>query len=291
MEQPDASRYSIWSCQACAVEKPGTAHQKRQTFCSVTCYAANKKNFITGKLNPNYRGGCEKTCLSCKSTFKSYVKSRKFCSTKCYWDTKGKDKTQVAPKQKQTANYKTCVYCSSNFKCAKSIKKITCSQKCSVLFRENKVKVNTSCCLRCGQSFISYPSSQRKYCSYKCHLDNGGAFKAGLAAAKATMKYGPKRDANHAELFSILRKYCAVYDVSTSGMGIPDGLAWINGAWHLFDIKNPKTGYGKRGLNAIQKKWLSQAQGGPIYLLYTAEEAELFATGKFDGLKFELPET
>ncbi len=100
------------------------------------------------------------------------------------------------------------------------------------------------------------------------------------------MKYGPKKDANHNEVMGEMRKYCAVYDMSTAGMGLPDGVAWINNAWHLFDIKNPKTGYGRRGLNKVQKKWLETWAGGPVYLIYTTEEAARFAQGQFDGIKF-----
>jgi len=109
-----------------------------------------------------------------------------------------------------------------------------------------------------------------------------------MASAEATLKYGPRKDANHNEVIAEMRKYCAVYDMSTAGMGIPDGVAWINGAWHLFDIKNPKTGYGRRGLNKVQKKWLETWAGGPVYLIYTEEEASLFAQGKFDGIKFAI---
>lgn len=272
---------------SCKVEKPANAHQLRQKYCSVTCYAKEKKK-LTGELNNNFRGGNEKKCAFCNGTFCSYVKQKKFCSLDCYWSSKKEQKPKQQDKIKKPLQYKICAYCGISFRCFKTSNKVTCSTKCSIANRSDS-KV-TKKCLTCSIEFKSYPSSNRIYCSYKCHLDNGGAFKAGLAAAKATMKYGSKKDANHAEMFAVLKKYCAVYDVSTSGMGIPDGLAWINGAWHLFDIKNPKTGYGKRGLNSIQKKWLSQARGGPVYLLYTVEDAENFATGRFDGLKFEVPE-
>lgn len=279
--------YGVWKCLSCHVEKTATSHQKRQKYCSIKCYSEERKK-LTGSLNPNYRGGNSKECSRCKKTFYSYVKQRLFCSLECYWSRNKKQKLQQKEKIKNTPHHKNCVQCGKSFRCWKTSNKVTCSPACSLAYRSD-TRV-TKKCLTCWVEFKSYPSSKRKYCSYKCHLDNGGAFKAGLAAAKATMKYGSKKDANHAEMFAVLRKHCAAYDVSTSGMGIPDGLAWINGAWHLFDIKNPKTGYGKRGLNPIQKKWLSQAHGGPIYLLYTVEDAERFATGKFDGLKFELPE-
>lgn len=145
-----------------------------------------------------------------------------------------------------------------------------------------------SLCVQCGSRFKSYPKDKRTYCSYECFVRSGGPFRAGLAASAATLKYGPKKDANHNPIMAALRKHCAVYDTSSAGCGIPDGIAWIKEEWHLFDIKNPKTGYGNRGLNKVQRKWLNQSSGGPIYLLYTEEEAERFAQGDFAGIKFEI---
>lgn len=101
------------------------------------------------------------------------------------------------------------------------------------------------------------------------------------------MKYGAKRDANHNEIFEEMRKHCPVLDMSAAGHGLPDGIAGINGALYLFDVKNPKTGYGRRGLNAVQKKWVEQWKGSPVYLIYTVEEAARFARGDFTGIKFE----
>lgn len=280
-------RYGLWKCASCASEKLATAHQRRQKYCSRSCYSKEKPSNVIGQDNPNYRGGCSKTCNFCGGTYESYVKGRKFCSKKCHVGHIHASKKVGFAKPKKEAQKKSCAYCHILFKCNKSSSKTTCSPSCSSMLKVSKETIQA--CAMCGANFKSFLSQKRKYCSYKCHLDSGGAFRAGMAAKKATMKYGPKKDANHNELMLVIRKHCAVYDVSTSGMGIPDGLAWINGAWHLFDIKNPQTGYGKRGLNPTQKKWLSQDKGGPIYLLYTIEDAEKFATGNFDGLKFEVP--
>jgi endogenous inhibitor of DNA gyrase (YacG/DUF329 family) len=142
-------------------------------------------------------------------------------------------------------------------------------------------------CKQCGAEFTAYRSSKRMFCSYACHLASGGALRAGFAAAKATMRYGAKKDANHVEIMSVIRNGCAAWDLSNAGCGVPDGVAWVSKAWRLFDIKNPKTGYGKRGLNKVQKKWISQYQGGPVYLIYTTEEAKRFAAGELAGLKWE----
>jgi hypothetical protein len=101
----------------------------------------------------------------------------------------------------------------------------------------------------------------------------------------ARLKYGGKRDANHQEIFDVISKFVAVKDLSAAGFGVPDGLAWINGGWQLFDVKNPKTSYGKRGLNIRQKKWADDWRGGPVYLIYTVEDAESFALGDFSKIK------
>jgi hypothetical protein len=139
-------------------------------------------------------------------------------------------------------------------------------------------------CLQCGAGYHAYAKG-RMYCTYQCSLNAGTATKAGQESAKAIMKYGAKKDANHNEIFDELRKHCAVYDLSSAGCGLPDGIAWINEAWHLFDVKNPKTGYGRRGLNPVQKKWIEQWEGGPVYLVYTADDARELGKGNFDAIK------
>jgi hypothetical protein len=146
-------------------------------------------------------------------------------------------------------------------------------------------------CPQCGTLFHIYPSQDKRvYCSYACHLKSGGALRAGLASKRARMKYGAKKDANHNEVFDEMRKHCAVYDFSAAGCGLPDGIAWTGGQWRLFDVKNPKTGYGRRGLNKVQKKWLAQWKGGPVYLIYNEEEAARFGRGDFEGIKVVTPE-
>ena len=104
------------------------------------------------------------------------------------------------------------------------------------------------------------------------------------------MKYGAKKDANHDEVFEAIRKHTAANDFSSAGRGIPDGVAWIDGGWQFFDVKNPETSYGKKGLNKLQKDWASKWNGGPVYLIYTAKEGEQFARGDYKGIKCYPPE-
>jgi hypothetical protein len=146
-------------------------------------------------------------------------------------------------------------------------------------------------CIQCGSIFSFSPSQRRMFCAYQCHLDSGGAFRAGVASTKARMKYGAKKDANHTEIFNAIKEHCAVYDLSSAGGGVPDGVAYVNSTWQLFDVKNPKTGYGRRGLNPVQKKWVANWRGGPVYLIYTPGEAKEFALGNFCDLKVVTPES
>lgn len=252
--------FGVWKCAQCDTEKAATVHQLRKTYCSKECMAIAYSSRMAGAVNPHYSNAGERICTHCGGRYKSYNKTRKFCTRACHLHSKPKVVKQPIAKRVVVAP----------------------KVKSPRVLRSTEIA-----CIKCGASFRKYPSQTRLYCSYKCHLDSGGAFRAGLAASKATMKYGPRKDANHNEIFDELRKHCPVYDISTTGRGLPDGLAWINKAWHLFDVKNPNTGYGKRGLNAVQKKWIQQWPGGPVYLIYTADEASRFGRGDFTGIKRE----
>jgi hypothetical protein len=229
--------------------------------------------------NNAYRNAGHKTCLECGNGFHSYNKTRKYCGLKC--------SAMAARVRREIA----CVECGSLFLPNVDARKycsVSCAKKarprvCGYVKRPRAV--HSIACENCGKICVVSPSQHRKYCSYKCHLDSGGARRAGDAAAMAKLKYGPKKDANHTEIFQAIEVFTAVKDLSNAGCGIPDGIAWVNNGWHLFDVKNPKTGYGKRGLNSRQKQWADDWRGGPVFLIYTVEEAMRFARGNFDGIK------
>ena len=228
--------------------------------------------------NNAYRGAGVKTCKNCGTSFHNYNSKAKFCGSECYI----KNRTFLVEIP--------CPQCSRMFKPHTSTVKfctITCANKSrakSPKPQRQKRKPHITKCIGCGVRFSSSPSRNRKYCSYQCHIDNGGAQRAGDAAAMAMRKYGAKKDANHNIIFDMIGKLTAVYDLSSAGCGVPDGIAWCGGGWQLFDVKNPNTRYGKRGLNERQKKWANDWRGGPVYLIYTVEEAEQFARGRFDGI-------
>jgi hypothetical protein len=143
-------------------------------------------------------------------------------------------------------------------------------------------------CQQCGKTCMVSPSlKKRRFCSYKCHLDSGGAKRAGLAAAKARTMYGSRKDANHAEIVDAMRKAgLAVLDISKMGRGVPDLIVSIPphaiGKTVLADIKNPKTRYGQKGLNGLQKKFADEWQGSPVYLVRTIEDVLNMAAGRLD---------
>lgn len=101
-----------------------------------------------------------------------------------------------------------------------------------------------------------------------------------------TRKYGAKKDANHGAMVGAFKKIGAhVLDLSSMGSGVPDLVVWCARRWVLVDIKNPKTGYGRRGLNKNQREWADAWQGGPVYLVATIDDVISLVTGRFDLVK------
>lgn len=230
-----------------------------------------------------------KTCKRCGTRFKSYDKSRIYCTHKCYGDDRAEKYCAVCnvalgPKRRHNKTCsRQCMMKLPNMRPKKQL--VTAKSGREYRYNPRPRTPNISKCGQCGQEYKASPSKDQKYCSYPCFLASGGAIRAGYAAAMAKSKYGAKKDANHNEIFEMIGKFTAVKDLSAVGCGVPDGIAWVNGGWQLFDVKNPKTGYGKRGLNARQKKWSDDWRGGPVYLLYTVEEALRFAKGDLENIK------
>jgi hypothetical protein len=99
------------------------------------------------------------------------------------------------------------------------------------------------------------------------------------------MKYGNKKDANHAVIIQAFEKFgCPVLDLSSMGCGVPDLLISCRSELHLVDIKNLQTGYGRKGLNKRQQKWALEWQGGPVYLIHSIEEVADFVAGRLEKI-------
>lgn len=100
------------------------------------------------------------------------------------------------------------------------------------------------------------------------------------------MRRAAKRDTNHKEIVDALKRLGAdVLDLSAMGCGVPDILTWSRGEWHLCDIKNGETAYGRKGLNPRQTRWAGEWRGGPVYLLYSVDDAKALVEGRFEALK------
>ena len=241
--------------------------------------AAKVDRFGVDTTNNAYKAAGVRTCEQCGGEYHSYNKARKYCGLTC----RSKAFTRLGGRP--------CLHCGLQFK-PNTEKRKYCSVECNKaakpktsFYVPRPLPRTFSACLECGTQFQHAPSHARKYCSYACFITSGGAQRAGDSAAMAKRKYGAKRDANHTTIFGAINAITAVKDLSNAGCGVPDGLAWVNGGWHLFDVKNPQTGYGRRGLNQRQKSWADDWRGGPVFLIYSPDEAIRFARGDFDGLK------
>lgn len=86
--------------------------------------------------------------------------------------------------------------------------------------------------------------------------------------------YACKKDANHNEIVEALQKVGAsVIDMAHVGRGFPDLIVGFNSKTLLVEIKNPKTQYGRQGLNKNQKKWKDEWVGGEYCVVDSVEAA------------------
>jgi Holliday junction resolvase len=80
-------------------------------------------------------------------------------------------------------------------------------------------------------------------------------------------------DHNQKEIVEALRKAGAsVLVTSNVGKGFPDIIVGLAGKNWLIEIKNPKSSYGKTGLNKIQKDFHS-TWTGRVHVIYSIDEA------------------
>lgn len=82
-----------------------------------------------------------------------------------------------------------------------------------------------------------------------------------------------RKDANHAEIVRGLRD-AGLHVVDTSSLGLfVDAIVAFNGTWHVLEIKNPETSYGRAGLNANQQALATAAGSAPVHVVSSVEEA------------------
>lgn len=279
-------------CGGDVVCKPSN-YDKKKT-CSLSCMGKLYSLRNIGSNNPNFKNAGIRKCGICGKTYQSYNKKSKYCS----WSCSGKSPDNLKklssligmPRKKRPVlgrklYDRKCVICGTVFKTRDSQ---SCSKVCANKLhsiRNIRERIPNRECEQCGKKYHSY-NKKRKFCSYVCSVENGTPFRAGAAKIEKMKKYGNKKDHNHKIICEYLQKSgCFVRDLSSAGFGVPDLLVWNKSEWILVEIKNPKTSYGKRGLNPIQRKWAENWKGGKVYILSSIEEAELFVQRKYDSIR------
>lgn len=233
--------------------------------------ASDYKTRLWGENNPNWKNAF-RVCNTCGNSFQSYNKTSKYCSRKCAGlsDANIQKLKVICKIVKPKKEKKT------------KITKVKVKHKPGP--KRKPLKPNRVC-EYCNKPYHSY-NKGRKYCSVKCSHDSGTPQRAGNANVISMKRYGAKKDANHNSISEYLEwRGCFVRDLSGAGFGVPDMLVWVRTEWVLVEIKNTKTGYGKRGLNKNQKQWASNWKGGRVYVVTSIDDAELLATKQYDKLK------
>lgn len=80
-------------------------------------------------------------------------------------------------------------------------------------------------------------------------------------------RYARRVDANQAGIVDALRKAGAIVKVVHQPYDLQ---VWVNGKTMYIEVKNPKTGYGRKGLNAKQ---LEESQGLPVAMVDSIDAA------------------
>ena len=145
-------------------------------------------------------------------------------------------------------------YCSSA--CMSEHYKARMSGASNPNFRNAGVRL----CGQCGAQFKSY-SKTTKYCCHACYVAKHGEGKVFA------------RDVNQdAIVAALVAANATVIDLHTVKFGCPDILVGASGEWHLMEIKNPDTAYGRSGLSSAQIKWHANWQA-PVHIVETVADA------------------
>ena len=188
-----------------------------------------------------------------------------FHKSRGFWECKGCKKQILRPIAHQLRK----TYCSNS--CMSNDYKVRLAGENNPHYLNSGNKT----CEQCNKEFKHYLKS-RRFCSMACRDKHG---------LSPGMRNNARKDSNHNEMVEYLQKGGAVVkDCSKMMHGMPDLLVWHMEAWHLVEIKNPNTSYGKKGLSPSQLKFANEWQGGPVYIVRTKEDCELFLIGELKKL-------
>lgn len=132
-------------------------------------------------------------------------------------------------------------------------------------------------CETCRSEFHNY-NKARRYCSLRCRSRAPyNLAKLRLMSKMPRKSYNgriSRVDGNQKEIVDALRAAGAdVIDLSGVGGGVPDLIVGYGGRNFLMEVKNPKTRYGRRGLNKNQKAWWADWKGEWPMIVTTPSEA------------------
>jgi len=239
-----------------------------------------------GRHNPNWRNAGWHICIECDRSFHSYQKASKYCSQECYLIVRRRKAKSIQKRLPfgTTKRHRICPYCHGFILIFNEGVKTCGSPTCREKHFAYRWRVKL--CDHCGIEFKHPRSAKRKFCSYKCFVENGGPKRAGRASSIVIMKkYGPKKDANHKELVAALEKMGVLtIDMSGVGGGFPDLICAVCKETLLVEIKNKKTGYGRKGLNKLQREFAENWAGGPVYVIYNLDDATKLANYELGSL-------
>lgn len=142
-------------------------------------------------------------------------------------------------------------------KCGRAIepKKKSCAS-CKAMRAALAVR---SVCVRCS---VGVNQRNRTYCD-QCWSEVNNAMR------------GKKKDSNHQPIAQAFEDAGAIcLDLSDKGGGYPDLLVCFQERMFFVEVKNPKTSYGRRGLNKHQVKFRERYNILPYFVVKTADEAQ-----------------
>lgn len=276
-----ARREAGWSetrtCPQCQAVFVVSGHLGWKHFCSKLCssrFSGQKK-----------RKDKSSTCVACGRAFQAQRSVRPHCNRQCAaiarrgpdWKPKSLPFRAKARPRITT----TCQECGAEFKvkASHSLKTKFCSRQCSLNdYRKRsygagnpnyRKAIRLTRCVECGKNISSYKDG-RKYCSYRCMGDS--------LAFREMMRNKPRKDLNHAVIVTAFKQLnCNVLDLSKEGRGIPDLAVAFVGVWHMVEVKNPNSSYGRKGLNKRQHKY-NESIGGTVEIVRTVDEVLALVT-------------
>lgn len=88
------------------------------------------------------------------------------------------------------------------------------------------------------------------------------------------MRRAARTDQNHTEVVAALRKAGAtVQSLAPIGSGCPDLLVGYKGKTLLYEVKDGRKSPSAIQLTEDQVKWRTRWTGGPLWVVYSAEQA------------------